>query len=163
MKLGYLAILMTLFPLLSGVSGCDSRLKFAVYRYELTKCTPAGFSFPNETQYGEWEIKTDKPRIACPRFSHYLMTDEKFRSGGFGTPKASSFCASIEGEGTSCELLLAFSFDLIDPDPEKRFRVYADAAATALLQGNNATAKVPPKSFATLGGKDDYEKWCTQK
>lgn len=88
------------------------------------------------------------------------MTDEKFRSGGFGTPKVSGVDAKLLRDGLHCELLLAFSFDLTDPHPEKRFTLYADTAAAALLLETTVKAKIPAKGFEVLGTKADYEKWC---
>ena len=161
MRLSYFALLIAIVPILFGVSGCDSRWRFGLYKYELTKCPSESFALPMQVQNEGWEIKPEENSYsACSGFNQYFMTDEKWRSGGFGMPKRTGFDAKLLREGLTCSLLLAFSFDVSDHQPEERGKVYADAAAVTLLKETDAKAKIPAKSFELLGGKSEFEKWC---
>lgn len=148
---------------LTGISGCDSRMKVVLLQYELAECPQESFALPTNVVHQKWGLKLKEPRWVCSGTNYYLMADEKARAGGgFGKIETDEFYAKVIRK-KSCSLVLAFAYDSVaEPTSKERIVSYANDAANALFQGpiKAQTSKV---SFETIGKPEDFKKWCEDK
>lgn len=160
--IGILAIC-TLSVFLTGVSGCDSRMRYALFNYELSGCPEESVSLPSHVILKKWDLSAKNPPTACQDSSYYLMADEIARDGGgFGITKSAGFYAKVVHD-KSCSVLVAFPFDVIaEENPRKNLSIYSKDAVTALFQ-DPIKAKLPEKSFAIIQTHDDFKKWCVDQ
>lgn len=147
---------------LTAISGCDSRMKFALFQYELSECPSEMFSLPSPVLYQKWEVKTIEPPRVCSGANYFIIADEKLRSGGgFGLMEGALFYTKII-QGKSCSILLAFPYDKIaDKDPKKNLIGYANDAVNAFFQ-NSIKVKFPEVKYEIIEGSNDFKKWCME-
>ena len=145
---------------LTGISGCDDRMKVGLYKYELSSCPVENFVVPKTASYQKWELSEKEPRWKCPGSSYYLLANEKVRKReNIGSDDALNLYIKLQ-RGPTCSLIVAVAYDKYDREPKQRFSNFADNAANAIFQGP-ITLKTQSPEFEEIGTPEDFKKWCS--